>query len=395
MRGPAPPVPLMKILWHSNWNVPTGYGQQTELWVPRIASLGHEVAISAFHGLNGGMTTWRGHTVYPGGQDPYGSDVLARHARHFGADLVITLMDVWCLEPELVKGLPLAHWMPVDCDNGGGLQQRPIGLGDQVMLKATGGVPIAMSRFGEQQLRAAGHEPLYVPHGVDCTVFRPPRDRAADRGAMGIGDRFVIGVNAANSSKHDRKAWVVQLAAFARLHRKHPDTLLFAQAHRKSKHGLNLAGIARDLGIDRAVHWVDEYMLTSGLITPGMLAATVGAWDLASAASKAEGFGIPIAEAEACSVPTVVTDFSAMPEVSSGWKVPGEPEWTPVHAAWWRRPSIADVARIYEKAYQRGPAYQAKASKAREHAMTYDADRVLAEHWKPVLEVLAGRACRT
>ena len=210
---------------------------------------------------------------------------------------------------------------------------------------------------------------------------------------MGLGDRFVIGVNAANASHADRKAWAVQLAAFARFHRKHPDALLFAHALRESEHGINLGGIARDLGIGNAIAWPDQRALAAGEITAAQLAATTGAFHLASGCSKAEGFGIPVLEAEACGVPTVVTDGSAMSETGSGWKVPGEPEWSSLHAAWWRTPRIADVARAYEKAYERGAVYHAKAARAREHALAYDADRVLTEHWKPALQALEERLC--
>jgi hypothetical protein len=79
-----------------------------------------------------------------------------------------------------------------------------------------------------------------------------------------------------------------------------------------------------------------------------------------------------------------------MAEVGGGWKVDGEPLWAPLHRAWWHKPGIDAIARIYEKAYQRDRAYHAKAAQAREHALTYDADRVLVEHWKPALEALEG-----
>ena len=35
----------------------------------------------------------------------------------------------------------------------------------------TAAIPIAMSRFGQERL--AGVDALYVPHGVDTTVFAP------------------------------------------------------------------------------------------------------------------------------------------------------------------------------------------------------------------------------
>jgi glycosyltransferase involved in cell wall biosynthesis len=377
----------VKILWHSNSPaVGTGYGQQTALFVPLIAALGHEVAVSAFFGQQGGPGEWNGHTVYPSGRHPYGCDVLPRHAKHFGADIIITLTDVWALDAEPLRGLPLAHWLPVDTDDGDGLQARGLSLRDHVTLTATGGVPVAMSRHGERMLRAAGHDPLYVPHGVDTGIFRPSGDSP-------FGDRFVIGMNAANASRADRKAWTVQLAAFAKLHGKHPDTLLYAHTIATDDRGINLKGIARDLGISAAIAWSDEYAMTSGMLTPAQLAATTAAWDLYSGCSKAEGFGIPVMEAQACGVPSVVTDGSAMSETGCGWKVPGEPEWSPLHAAWWRTPRIADVAKVYERAHERGPAYHAKAAKAREHALAYDAGRVANEHWKPVLDALEERLC--
>lgn len=380
---------MAKILIHSNcpW-VTTGYGQQTALWAPRLASLGHEVAISGFYGLQGGRSVWRGHTVYPGGMSPYGDDVLPQHARHFGADLVITLMDAFVLDPGAVRQVPctVAHWMPVDCHEivEGGL---PIGKGDLRVLEKGGGQPIAMTRFGQDQLRKAGFDPLYVPHGIDTALFSPPEDRTALRQQMGVDDRFVIVINAANAGQ-ERKAFPEQFAAFARLRQKHPDALLMLHTLRFSKSGIPLADLVDSLGIAEAVQWADQDAYVAGTIGPQVLAAMYGAADLLSGCSMAEGFGLPVLEAEACGTPTVVTDGSAMAEVGSGWKVPGQPWWHMRYGAWWMRPDTSQIWRAYEKAYERGASYQAKASAAREHALAYDADRVLTEFWKPVLERL-------
>ena len=44
---------MTKLLWHSNapW-APTGYGQQTGLFAPRLAEK-YDMAISSFYGLEG------------------------------------------------------------------------------------------------------------------------------------------------------------------------------------------------------------------------------------------------------------------------------------------------------------------------------------------------------
>src|SRR5487761_1566951 len=152
----------VRIILHSNLDAPwsvTGYGQQTALLAPRLRDAGHEVAISAFWGLAGGPLAWEGIPVYPSGDDLYGNDILAGHARHFGADLVITLMDMWVLSPDLLSSLPVACWMPVDT--------RPLGKADHIVLTAAGSViPVAMSVFGRDRLAEAGVRPCYVPKGA-------------------------------------------------------------------------------------------------------------------------------------------------------------------------------------------------------------------------------------
>src|SRR5579862_4001332 len=151
------------------------------------------MAVSAFSGLQGSPITWDGYTVNPGGADDlFGIDMAPGHYRHHRADLLITLMDVWVINPMMLKvsGMNAAHWIPVDCE--------PLGAIDAECLRITGARPIAMSRHGERMLQAAGFDCLYVPHGIDTETFRPPEDRNALRREAGVGDRFVVGINAAN-----------------------------------------------------------------------------------------------------------------------------------------------------------------------------------------------------
>jgi FkbM family methyltransferase len=281
-------------LIHSNapW-VPSGYGTQCALWAPRLASLGHDVAVSAYFGLRGGMLEWRGLPVYPSGQAPYGGDVVGMHARHFAADLVLLLADLWCVPHETLTGLNVAAWMPIDCE--------PMGMMDAGRLKAYGGaIPVAMSRFGEKQLTDAGFDPVfYVPHGIDTSVFRPPEDRRGLREAMGVDGKFVIFMNAANMDKQ-RKAFPEQVAAFARLHARHPDTLLILHTITETSFGVDVQEVVSRAGVADAVKFSSQYLMTAGLVDQDMLAASYGAADLVTSCSYGEGFGLPIVEAQAC-----------------------------------------------------------------------------------------------
>lgn len=377
----------MRIILHSNLDAPwsvTGYGQQTALLAPRLRDAGHEVAISAFWGLAGGPLAWEGIPVYPSGNDLYGNDILAGHARHFGADLVITLMDMWVLSPDLLSSLPVACWMPVDT--------RPLGKADHIVLTAAGSViPVAMSVFGRDRLAEAGFRPCYVPHGIDTSLFTPPADRDACRKALGVTGKFVIGINAANKDTF-RKGYAEQFAAFARFHARHPDTALAVHALAAASGALDLRALAAQLGTLDAVILAPQYEYMAGMITSRQMASWYGALDLYSGCSYGEGFGLPLVEAQSCGVPVVVTDASSMTELcGGGWKVGGERLWYPVQQSWWVKPSIDAIARTYEKAYTDRKVLAAKAAKARDFALAYDADTVFAKHWNPVLDELAER----
>ena len=376
--------------------------------------------ISAFWGLAGASTEWTGHLVLPCGQDPYGSDIIASHARYVKADLVITLMDVWPLNADQVReirtvhGIPVAHWMPVDCD--------PLSAMDERHLKHTGAIPVAMSRFGQRMLAEAGLDALYVPHGIEATRVFTPAGRDEARKALGVEDRFVVGMNAANKDAI-RKGFPEQMLAFAEFRRNHPEALLMMHSLAAAPGALDLQTVAGRAGyplarsiekaleaqmeqaeFDRAqaevmaakmgimadVRFCDQYAYLTGLLQPQAMAAWMSAADLGTNCAYGEGFGLATVEFQATGTPVVVTDATAMPELAGpGWRVKGEPFWNSAHAAFWDRPSIAGIAAAYEDAYLHA-AERREAS--REFALQYDADRVLTEHWAPALEQIMERA---
>jgi glycosyltransferase involved in cell wall biosynthesis len=373
----------LKILWHSAapW-IRSGYGQQTAIWAPRLASLGHEVTISATYGIWGTTSEWEGIPVLPCGDDRYGNDVIVERFKREKADLLITLLDAWAFTPAVIKRVNAAHWMPVDC--------TPMSYMDQVILERGRARPIAFSHHGEEMMTNSGYTPAYIPHGIDTDMFQPSPDSVTAREMMGIDDRFVIGMNCVNVDNL-RKGVPEQLLAFSRLYQEHSDALLLihGQVYEESEpKGLNIGHVIRNLGLSHAVRFVDQFDHKLGLLGPDYLAMWYSTLDLYTSTSYAEGFGLTIAEALACGIPVVVTDTSAMPEVAgdAGWIVGGEPFWNPTHRAWWGRPSVGEIYAAYESAYSVSQEYQVKRSLARSQAMKYSADTVLAEHWAPVLE---------
>lgn len=371
----------MRILLFSNSvQCPSGYGTQANLWGQKLPELGHEVAVAAFHGIQGAPLTLNGVLNYPGStEDPFSQDVLPGHYGNWRADLLITLMDAWALDAAKLTGMNIAHWMPVDC--------TPLSHMDRRILDMAGGQPIAMSRFGQRVLAGAGYDAPYVPHGIDCEAFRPldPAGREKLRGQLGFTERFVIGINAANQDPV-RKGLAEQFAAFAALRKRHPEALLLVHSRVLTRQGADLNALASDLGIREHVQFGDQYSIAAGAVSQSDMARWYGLCDLVSNCSYGEGFGLAAIEAQACGTPIVTTDFSAMAELcGAGWKVGGERFWNRGHSAWWLRPSVRGITGAYEKALANAATMR---EQAREFALAYDAGRVLHEYWKPALDGL-------
>jgi len=386
-------VSPIKIMWHSvaPW-APTGYGQQTALFAPRIKALGHDLAISCFYGVQGAALMWQGIKCLPSYSASYGTDVIVPHAMsHFGAadaktvreaatrGLIITLCDTWVLDAPLLPDMNVAAWAPMDHET-----MPPI-VHD--WLENSGAIPIAMSRFGERQLRDNGFNPLYVPHGVDTAVFHPG-DKDQARQAVGLPkDAFVVALVAANVGKDGaRKAFSEQIRAFGELRRRHSDAMLVLHTDIDSPVGVKLRDLLADLPRGSYIY-SDQYAYRTG-VPAGAVADIYRAADVFTNTSWGEGFGICIIESQACGTPVVVTDTTAMPElVGAGWKVPGEPLWHDGQRAWARRPLIGGIADAYEQAYDQARDDNMRAL-AWAHAQAYDADLITAEYWVPALKAI-------
>lgn len=382
----------MKVVIHSNapWAA-TGYGQQTALLCRQLVAAGHQVAVSAFYGLQNGVMHWNDVTVYPVGFDGYGNDSLPRHAAHFfGGDprdgLVITLVDAWVLNPEMLSSLNTVCWVPVDHD--------PVPPAVVDVLEKSGVQVVAMSRFGQRALANEGIDAFYVPHSVDTQIVRPrsPEDRDQIRRNFSIPDgAFVVGMVAANKGNMPpRKGWAEAIEAFSVFARNEPRAFLHLHTEPHGlMHGINLLQLLEAYGVpgDR-VRFSDVYYAQQLGFTPGMMADLFAAFDVLLNPSYGEGFGVPVLEAQAAGTPVIVTDCTAMSEVGDvGWHVPGRRVWTP-QLSWMTAP---DVPGIVEALTDAGKRAHRMRDAAVAHAAQYDVETVWREHWQPTLATLAER----
>lgn len=382
----------MRIAWFSNapW-AGTGYGAQTAAILPRLRDAGHEVAAVSNYGLQGSPIDWNGIPVLPQGYDAWSNDLAGAHVRNWvqAQGWGIILYDVWTIKGSLWDGQPLAAWVPVDHD------PAPAEVASWFSKPGEKRVAIAMSRFGESRLKAAGvKDVLYAPHSVDIDLFTPEGENF--RAQLGIPeDAFVIVANAANKGVPSRKSFPEMLLAFADFAQAHPDAYLYLHTESLGlAGGVNLPRLIAATGApaDR-VKFAPQYQYRSG-IPSEEIPKVYRMGDVLLMPSRGEGFGVPSIEAQACGVPVICSKWTAQPElVGGGWLVGGQPEWNEPMGSWFLAPSVPDILEALEQAYQAkadGSIAQLKLD-ARAKAELYAHDRVFREYWLPVLAALQER----
>jgi glycosyltransferase involved in cell wall biosynthesis len=380
---------IMKILWWSNCPFThTGYGRQTKETIVHLQKLGHEIAIASLFGLLGGTLDWNGVTIYPARQHPLGVDVIGGYAQHFGADVVISLYDVWAFPPNVRRAFdpPWIAMTPID-----GAPVSPF-IKAQVEQAE---YPVAFSRFAERELQKAGIQCDYIPHGIDCDIFAPG-DKEFARATLGLPqDVYMVTMVAANKGLPPRKSWPEALAGFAKFHQRHPETILYLHTTKEPfaprREGVYLEDLAIALEIPRqAIIFADQESLAIG-VPDEELAMIYQASDVFLNTAMGEGFGLPVLEAQACGTPVITQDCSAMSEITSnGIAVePLQPVWIPQLNYWWQMASVEKVNDALEFIYLNwGDKDHAKRGieRGRALALEYNWPVVASQYWKPFLE---------
>jgi glycosyltransferase involved in cell wall biosynthesis len=250
-----------------------------------------------------------------------------------------------------------------------------------------------MSRFGQQMLGRL--DPLYVPHAVDAEVYKP-YDRATIREKYGYPkDAFIVGMVAANKGRPSRKGFAQAFQAFARFAEKHDNAYLYLHTMLDPSlaAGEDIPSLLEVLGIPQdRVLVAEQYRMLFNPYPHAAMAQIYSAMDVLLNPAMGEGFGIPVLEAQACGVPVVVTDFSAMRELcGAGWTVKHSPYWTGLNS-WQAVPDVDDIFDALEECYGLPVGQREKvAQTARRHALDYALPKVLKQHMLPALRTAEQR----
>lgn len=373
---------LLRCIWNSNgFHVPSGYGSQLAEIIPYFKE--HtDVAVSSFYGIQGGAVNLDGIPVYPQiDGDPFGSQAIMLHSRDFQADVIFTNQDLWPLDPGVFQSVKnLIPWIPID--------HYPVPPAILDRVKQCYRVA-CYSMSGVDQLAKQGVAATYIPMSVNTQVFKV-MDKKAARAKWNIPqDAFVVGMVAANRDNPSRKSFQEVIDAFAEFLKTNPKALLYTHTVIDAGGGFPIRDYCKFLGIEAHLRYDDHYNVLYKY-PKTRVAELMNTFDVLANPSTQEGFGLPIVEAQACSVPVITTNYSSMPELitkDTGWLV------EPIQKRFTQLGSYVAVVPsrgVYEALQL---AYKAKRNKmgkkARKNMVNnFDTKLVFNRYWLPYLKRL-------
>jgi FkbM family methyltransferase len=375
----------LKILWSSvTPTIQSGYGKVTREVCSRLIKRGWDIMNHGYQTMGSLNTVNDTFKMLDCGGPDYGISSLDKYAKAYNRDIVITLYDIWAFFGKIENiNTPWVPYFPIDAE--------PITAPISEPLKHAY-KRICFSKFAERELDKVGLNYSTIYHGVDTKIYKPmtKEERQELRKKMGIPqDTFMVGTNGANT--WDRKDFPRIVRIFSEFVKKNnaTDALLYLHANPDGLEGkaFSLKNLAKLYDIENQVRYAEG---KNTLYDTG-LAKMYNTFDVYFAASRGEGCGLPILEAQACGVPAIVPNNSAQPEwvEGHGWIVPCNDHivvlTTPLHNKWY----LMDVDKAVEaltEAYKNKELREEYAKGAREAMLQYDWDKIVDEQWVPFLQ---------
>lgn len=379
----------MRIIVNTNamW-APSGYAQQACELLPRIRDLGYPLAIINFYGLEGGIFEKDGIKHYPKMHQQWGSDALVAHAQDFNADVTFTLQDIWVLQDDHLK--QAKRWIPIVP-----IDHDPIPPTIKQKLRLAYRI-VSYSKFGYEQLKKEGFNSTYIQHTVDTKIFKKT-DRAKIRAKMNIpNDVFLFGMVAANKENPPRKCFQEVMDAFYNFQKSVPASAIYFHVMTDMKGGFPIKEYAKFLKIQDKMFTTSTYDQLYR-VTKSDMADIYSMMDCLLMPSLNEGFGVPAIEAQACEVPVIVNDITAMPYLikdgETGYKTKVAYKRFTNLLSYVGVPDVKDIEKKMFAVYEADRDKMGKAGRAF-MKKEFDTNVVFKSKWQPFLSKLEKEVSR-
>ena len=334
-----------------------------------------------------------GANVYGSGNDPFGEDVAYEYYDKLNADILITIKEPWNFQHIINQAL---NYVPMAI-----IDHSPVS--PHLLSRLDGAFKvIAISRFGQRELKTLKVDSTYIPHGVEdhYECLWDKRDDCVKTWYLDP-DAFKIGIVAMNRA---RKMLPRMFRAIRVFMDNNPDlkvqvmfwgsitgSPLETKPHGVGDTGSSLIQEIVELDLANTIQWPDQATIQEGI--PEKL-PTLG-WDMVSLYNSmdvllhttgGEGFGLPLIEAQRCGVPVITTDYAAGPEnVGIGLTIPAH-DYIIVNSVGTRY-ALADIDATADALAKIANADKDKlARKGIRFTERYRWDNIIEKHAKPFLD---------
>jgi glycosyltransferase involved in cell wall biosynthesis len=380
------------VMVTNNIIAPTGYATQGLQLGLRALAAGHDFSVAANYGAPVNMES-HGIKIYAEGLLKYANDSgpenIALAAREPGA-FGMTLCDVWTLVADAWHELPLVCWVPVDHSP---VPRRVA----EWCIKGGNKYIVAMSKNGERLLLQAGvprDRLTYIPHTIDRSIWNV--DVQPMRETLRVPeDAHLTIITAMNKGK--RKSFPEMLHAWTMFAVSREDAYLYLHTDKWGHmDGINLIPLLKALGApEDRIRWVNSIQMRAGVPAETLARLTRSA-DVLLLASRSEGFGVPVIEAQAVGTPVIVSNHTAQPELvrDYGRIVKGQIHWVDFHESFSIIPNVGEIYQALEANYADTKAGTVDRARLAATMDEYDADKVYAEKWEPLFQSIQSGKIR-
>jgi len=261
------------------------------------------------------------------------------------------------------------HYTPMESNTNASLRHFDVLLG--------------MSDFGYNILKNA-YSNKYIeklPLSVNINIFnKGSKDKNYYKELLGFDkSNFVCLIIGSNTETSNRKAFKQNINAFIKLYKKKKNCRLYL--HTDVNGTINLLKILKKEKINKSIYkYCDNKIRDSNSFSTLDIANIYRGCDVLLNASKSEGFGIPILEAQACGCSVVTTDFSNMPEITCNGittKYALKEYWKKGEDAYWVVPSENNIYNALNEIYNWTDEYREKLKEdGIEFAKTYSNENI-------------------
>jgi len=380
------------VMVTNNIIAPTGYATQGLQLGLRALAAGHDFSVAANYGAPVNMES-HGIKIYAEGLLKYANDSgpenIALAAREPGA-FGMTLCDVWTLVADAWHELPLVCWVPVDHSP---VPRRVA----EWCIKGGNKYIVAMSKNGERLLLQAGvprDRLTYIPHTIDRSIWNADVQPARDLLRVPEDAHLTI-ITAMNKGK--RKSFPEMLHAWTMFATSREDAYLYLHTDKWGHmDGINLIPLLKALGApEDRIRWVNSAQMRAGVPAETLARLTRSA-DVLLLASRSEGFGVPVIEAQAVGTPVIVSNHTAQPELvrDHGQVVKGQIHWEDFHESFSIIPNVGEIYQALETNYFQTKTGIVDRAALASTMLEYDADFVYATKWEPLFQSIQSGKIR-